>query len=163
VKETQLTFAEPKAPQSIETITEMWFNVPLKQAWDRMWDGMDDWWPHRFKPGLSKVTIDLRVGGLWQEQFDSEGHGAIYAVVTYVDPYHMIGMVGQWGMFGAAMSGGYYKFEEHDGGTLVKSRGETMGVISDQVLEGRKSGTKLIQEVMRNYIENGVKYTQEQR
>lgn len=156
--EPVVTFAEAQPARLIENTTEVWFNAPLKQTWDRMWHGMDEWWPHRFKPGISRVTIDLRIGGLWQERFDDEGHGAIYGTVTYVDPYKLVGFVGQWGMFGAAWAGGYYKFTEQDGGTLLKTHGETMGLIPDEVLEGRKSGSKMILEVMKKYIEDGVKY-----
>lgn len=158
IREPQLTFGEPKAVEQIDAQSEIWFRTPLKETWDKIWHGMNDWWPHRFKPGISTVEIDLRVGGLWQELFDDQGHGAVYGILTYVDQYRMVAGVGQWGMFGAVWSGGYYKFEEHNGGTLLRTKGETMGLIPPEVLEGRKSGSRHILEVLKKYIEEGVKY-----
>jgi len=153
-----LTFGGPQAVEQISTDSEIWFNAPLTEVWDKIWQGMNDWWPHRFKPGVSRVTVDLRVGGLWQELFDDQGHGAVYGILTYVDEYKMVAGVGQWGMFGAVWSGGYYKFEERDGGTLLKTHGETMGIIPPEVLEGRKSGSRHILDKLKLYIERGVKY-----
>jgi hypothetical protein len=66
-------------------------------------------------------------------------------------------------MFGAAWAGGYYRFEEVDGGTLLKTSGETMGIIPPEVLEGRKQASRSIVEVMKKYIEDGVRFVPEPR
>jgi hypothetical protein len=118
---------------------------------------MDEWWPHRSarhleghdRPAGRRVVA----GSVRRRQQRRDlWHGA------YVDPYKLVGFVGQWGMFGAAWAGGYYKFTEQDGGTLLKTHGETMWLIPEEVLEGRRKGSKLILEVMKKYIEDGVKY-----
>jgi hypothetical protein len=152
-QDVSFNFADPVEVQLINSEYEIFLNAPIDRAWQKIIEGMDDWWPHRFKPG-STVVLEPFVTGRWLERFDENGNGALYGTITYIDPPHAFASVGQWGMFGAISSGGIWKLKEQDGGTLLKTRGEMMGHITEEMLAGRKAGSAGLLKALRHWVED---------
>ena len=153
--EIDFNFKDPMEVQLISSEYEIFLRAPIDKAWEKIVEGMDDWWPHRFKEG-SRVVLEARVMGRWEERFDDRGNGALYGTITYCDPPNAFGSVGQWGMFGAITSGGIWKLKEQDGGTLLTTRGEMMGHITKDMLEGRKLGTVGLLKTLRHWVEDDI-------
>lgn len=153
--EVEFRFKDPLEVQLVSSEYEIFLNAPIEKAWNKIIDGMDSWWPHRFKTD-SRVILEPKVMGRWEERFDDNGNGALYGTITYCDPPHAFASLGQWGMFGAISSGGIWKLKEQDGGTLLTTRGEMMGHISSEMLEGRKAGTASLLRTLRAWVEDDV-------
>ncbi|MCB1219114.1 MAG: hypothetical protein H7A35_06290 [Planctomycetales bacterium] len=152
-REVDFKFKDPLSVELVSSEYEIFLRAPIGRAWEKIIDGMDNWWPHRFKPG-SIVVIEPRVMGRWEERFDDKGNGALYGMVTYCDPPNAFAAVGQWGMFGAINSGGLWKLTEQDGGTLLRTRGEMMGHITQQMLDGRTEGSVGLLKSLRHWVED---------
>ena len=153
--EVDFRFKDPQEVQLVSSEYEIFLNAPIEKAWHKIIDGMDNWWPHRFKEG-STVILEAHVTGRWMERFDDKGNGALYGTITYIDPPNAFASVGQWGMFGAISSGGIWKLKEQDGGTILTTRGEIMGHISPEMLEGRKQGTAGLLKTLRSWVEDDI-------
>lgn len=152
-REVDMKFQDPLSVELVKNEYEIFLRAPIGKAWEKIIDGMDSWWMHRFKPG-SRVVIDPRVMGRWEELFDDRGNGALYGMITYCDPPNAFACVGQWGMFGAINSGGIWKLTEKDGGTLLSTRGEMMGHITKEMLAGREEGTVGLLKCLRHWVED---------
>jgi hypothetical protein len=150
--EPNVTFGE-QAGASVQPIeSSVWIDATPQEVWDHAVKDIDGWWPHCYKPE-SRIWIEQWVGGRIWEQFDESGQGGLYGHVLYIDEPVVMKMDGQWGMPGAAVSGGVWRFTEQDSGTLFTMKGEIMGKLSTEGLEARKEGHRDVLLRLKHFVE----------
>lgn len=136
---------------------ELHINAPIERVFKAVTEEFGNWWPHRYKPD-SECFCDPVVGGKIGERF-SNGGGAIYGEIVYLDPPY------KWVSSGSSSlnkgSHGYSieTLEEHEGGTLLKRSMNIWGTVPQELEKMFREGSRqLLEDALRNYCENGVGY-----
>jgi hypothetical protein len=115
---------------------------------------VNGWWAHCYKPD-STVLIEAFPGGRFWERFPDGVNGSVYANVVYVDPPHVIKCAGNWAMPGVGQSSGVWRLEAKDGGTLVKSTGQMLGIIDAALMKERKGGSAVLIQALEKWVNHG--------
>lgn len=133
----------------------IWIDAAPQAVWDCAVKDFDGWWPHCYKAN-SHCRIEPWAGGRIWERFDEADHGAIYGHVLYLEEPIVMKADGQWGMPGTAVSGGTWRFEPKDGGTLFRMKGEVMGGFAAEAgFDGRREAYLDIMQRLKHFVETG--------
>jgi uncharacterized protein YndB with AHSA1/START domain len=97
------------------------------------------WWTHSFREG-SRVTMDARVGGAFEEAW--EGGGALYASITYLDPAKKLRLSGPMGMSGAVACTMEYELRPEGEATRLALVHDILGRIEAGTVESYRTGWK---------------------
>jgi uncharacterized protein YndB with AHSA1/START domain len=141
---------------------EMLIKAPKQKVFDAITAEFGNWWPHRYKAD-SSCYLEPVVGGKTGERF-SNGGGAIYGEIVYLDAPNKVITSGA-----SALSRGMQGFkveslEEADGGTLYKRSAQIWGTVPEEMEKMYRDGTReLIEKALVNYCENGVGYEAEEK
>lgn len=139
---------------------EMRVNAPIEKVFAALTTEYNNWWPHRFKPD-STCYCDAQVGGIVGEKF-SNGGGAIYGYIVYIDPPYKIATSGMGSMSRGAVGFGTETLEEQDGVTIYKRTNQMWGTIPAEVEQMYRDGARMLMEqALRGYVENDVRYIAE--
>lgn len=153
--EPQVEMSPVRQAQVVSIKTSIWINADPQTVWDHAVKDFDGWWPHCYKPD-SHVTIEPWTGGRIWEQFNASGAGGLYGNVLYYDEPNLIKCDGQWGLPGAAVSGGVWRLEAQDGGTLFSTSGEIMGGFGDELkVDARRDAQADILRRLKAFCEGG--------
>jgi uncharacterized protein YndB with AHSA1/START domain len=146
--------------RSVQIEIEIFVNASPQTCFDALTKNYNDWFPFRFKKG-STVYSDAHVGGTNGERF-SDGGGAIHATVLYVDPPHLLTVGGAGAMLDGCNVLNSHKFIAKDGGTVLQRRMHLWGHVTEELESMLRDGTKpLFEKFFREYVESGVKFTEE--
>lgn len=122
-----------------------------------------DWWPHRFKPGASRVVLEPRLGGRFYEDWgtvDGRQTGALYGEITYFDPPTALCIRGSFGMRGAAIVTKWHRLEPRGPQTLLRVSLHASGEIPDDVMRAYQAGTReVLVGALKPFVETGRKYS----
>ncbi|MCC7477272.1 hypothetical protein IT575_02340 [bacterium] len=153
--EPQVEMGQVREARVVSIKTSIWIDADPQTVWDHAVKDFDGWWPHCYKPD-SHVFIEPWTGGRIWEQFGPEGEGGLYGNVLYLDEPNIIKCDGQWGMGGAAVSGGLWRMEAQDGGTLFSTSGEIMGGFGEEMnVEARRDAQADILLRLKRFCEGG--------
>ncbi len=153
--EPQVELGATREAQVVSIKTSIWIDADPQTVWDHAVRDFDGWWPHCYEAD-SHVFIEPWAGGRIWEQFSPEGQGALFGNVLYLDEPRLIKCDGQWGMGGAAVSGGLWRMEAQDGGTLFSTSGELMGGFGDNLNpEARRDAQADILLRLKRFCEGG--------
>jgi uncharacterized protein YndB with AHSA1/START domain len=151
----QASFGERRSAVVDSVEASIWIDAQPQKVWDAAVGDFDGWWPHCYKTS-SHCFIEARAGGRIWERFDERDQGAVYGHVLYVEEPVVLKADGQWGMPGTAVSGGTWRFEEKDGGTLFRIRGEVMGGFGEQTgFDGRQEAYIGLMKQLKRLVETG--------
>ncbi|MCB1216772.1 SRPBCC domain-containing protein [bacterium] len=151
--EIEVTYGELETAQMLRIETRLWIDAPVDEVWQKAILDIDGWWPHSYKPD-SRILFEPWAGGRVYEQFRGGDTGAIFGHVLYIEDGRIVKLDGQWGMPRANVSGGVWKFEELDGGTLITTNGAAIGEL-EEIGEGRVEGTREVWLSLKRFIEDG--------
>lgn len=151
----QVELGETREAQVASIKTSIWIDAEPQVVWDHAVKDFDGWWPHCYEAD-SHTIIEPWAGGRIWEQFSRPEQGALYGNVLYIDEPRLIKCDGQWGMGGAAVSGGLWRFEAKDGGTLFSTSGEIMGGFGENLNpEARRDAQADILLRLKRFCEGG--------
>ena len=143
---------------SIDMEAEVTIDAPPEQVWRSLTDGIGEWWPHSFADATARIVLEPRIGGRFFECFDTDGvdadgAGALYALVTYIEPNRTLRISGSMGMWGARQYVKTYRLEPTDRGTVVRTTASMLGDIPDDMLESYRSGGEAVLRALRDHVE----------
>jgi uncharacterized protein YndB with AHSA1/START domain len=136
--------------------------VEIAASREKVWEGLTlhthNWWSHCFSEKPYQVELEAKVGGLFQEMFDTQGNGALYATVTFCQPPQKLVFVGQMGMQGPVLTQSVFVLDGLvDGGTKLRVSMEIMGTVDDKVRMGYKAGWGELLGHLKGLVEQGRK------
>jgi uncharacterized protein YndB with AHSA1/START domain len=144
---------ETIAPQAYEIEAEIRIQAQPPAVWRALTAEIGHWWPHTFTDEPRAIRLEPVIGGLFYEQFDDGGAGALYATVTYIQPQRILRISGAMGMSGAALYVKTYRLEPVDGGTLVRTTASTLGTVSAETLENYRSRGEEVLQALKRFAE----------
>lgn len=109
---------------------------------DRVWRALlaiADWWPHRFRPGASAVSFEARLGGAFAEIWP-DGGGALYGVVTRLEPTRSLTVDGPMGMAGPVVGRWTAELTPDGDGTVITVTHRVLGPVGDDTRTGYEAG-----------------------
>jgi hypothetical protein len=105
------------------------------------------------------VALETKIGGRFYEQWEGQA-GALYAVVTCLDPPVKLRLMGPMGMSGAVACSMEFIMEEAAGKTQLTLTHDIMGTIPADEVESYRSGWKeLLGVTLRAYVERSGSYS----
>jgi len=153
--EPEVRFGERRSAVVDSIEASIWIDALPQRVWDCAVEDLNGWWPHCYKPG-STVHLEPRAGGRIWEQFDESGQGGVYGHVVYLEEPVVMKADGQWAMPGCAVSGGTWRFEESEGGTVFRLKGEVMGNFgADRGFDGRQQAYVDLLKRLKRFVETG--------
>lgn len=136
---------------------ELHINAPRDRVFKAVTEEFGNWWPHRYKPD-STCYCEPVVGGKIGERF-SNGGGAVYGEIVYLDPPY------KWISSGASsLNRGCHGYsvetlEDHEGGTLVKRSMHLWGTVPEEAEKMYREGSRmLLEQALKDYCEKGIGY-----
>lgn len=147
---------DEQSPVIIKQEWEILLTAPREEVWEKVINHADAWWCHSYKPG-STILIEPWPGGRFWERFADGINGSVFGNIVYIEPPKVLKVVGQFALPGVANSGGVWRLEETEGGTLFKASGEIFGLLDAVTLKDRKGGSIALIESMRKWVELGEK------
>jgi hypothetical protein len=138
----------------LDAAWELFLQAPVETVWQKLVLEVDGWWAHCYKPG-STVLIEPFPGGRFWERFPDGVNGGVYAHVVYCEPPYVLKCVGQWAMPGIGMSSGVWRLAAEDGGTLLKSTGQMLGLLDVNLLRERKGGSAGLIAALEKWVQRG--------
>jgi DNA-binding transcriptional ArsR family regulator/uncharacterized protein YndB with AHSA1/START domain len=144
---------DTRTPIAAEIEAEITINADVKQVWSALTEGIGQWWDHSFTDEPYAIVLEPVIGGRFYEQFDESGAGALYATVTYVEPYRVLRTSGSMGMPGARQYVKTYRLESVGEQTVVRSSASALGDIGPDLLTGYRDGGLKLLESLRRYVE----------
>lgn len=137
---------------------ELHIKAPRERVFKALTEEFGNWWPHRYKPD-STCYCEPVVGGKIGERF-SNGGGAIYGEIVYLDPPYKAVTSGSSSLNRASHGYTVETLEEHEGGTLLKRSMHIWGSVPEELEKMYRDGSRqLLEDAFRNYCENGIGYT----
>jgi uncharacterized protein YndB with AHSA1/START domain len=149
---TQVTYSDEQQPKLVDVEWELFLDAPIARVWEKTVVDFDGWWAHTYKPD-STVHIEAWPGGRIWERFADGVNGSVWANIVYIDPPFILKSVGNWAMPGASYSSGVWRFSEQDGGTLMKSSGQMLGLLDVNLMRERKGGTGTLISALKAWVE----------
>jgi uncharacterized protein YndB with AHSA1/START domain len=146
-----------EAPVSIEVVAEIDIDASPDDVWKSLTEDIGAWWPHSFSEHPFRIALEPRIGGCFFEQFDESGAGALYALVTYIDPGKTLTISGSMGMPGARQYVKKYTLEGAGGGTRVRTTASTLGDIPEEMRESYRTGGEEVLRSLKQYAEDPVR------
>jgi uncharacterized protein YndB with AHSA1/START domain len=137
-----------------ETIeAEIEIDAPRADVWRALTEGVGEWWPHTFMDAPQRIALEPVIGGRFYEQFDKAGAGALYALVTYLEPEKVLRVSGAMGLRGAAMYVKTYRLEEAGEGTSVRTSASVLGAIPEETIAGYRAGNQEVVAALKAHVE----------
>jgi uncharacterized protein YndB with AHSA1/START domain len=127
---------------------------------DKVFDALCDvggWWCHHFAEGSPKITLEPRVGGLFQEHW-GDGEGALWGVVTYVKRPEVLRLTGPLGMDTPVSSVYEFRLDERKGGTVLRLTHRCVGLIDRKWRRAHDKGWGELRKRLKAFVEKGEKY-----
>lgn len=147
---------EIKPALAVEIEAEIDIAAPVEEVWDSLTRRIGEWWDHTFRDEPHGVFLEPHPGGRFFEQFDASGAGALYAIVTYVDPLKVLRFSGPMGMPGARTYVKTYHLEPTETGTRVSTVASTLGDLSPELIEKYRGGGAHLLESLKRHAEGRV-------
>jgi uncharacterized protein YndB with AHSA1/START domain len=142
-----------RTPIAAEIEAEVTINAGPEAVWRALTEEVGQWWCHSFKDKPYAIVLEPVIGGRFYEQFDESGAGALYATVTYVEPYKVLRTNGSMGMPGARQYVKTYRLEASGDQTIVRTTASTMGDIAPELLAGYRDGGAELLEALKRHVE----------
>ena len=142
-----------QTPVSFEVEAEIRIDAGVDDVWRALTEDIGEWWPHSFTDEPFRIALEPWIGGRFYEQFDESGAGALYAVVTYLEPGRTLRVSGAMGMPGARQYVKTYRLESDGGVTVVRTTSSTLGDIPDEMRENYRSGGEGVLAAMKQHLE----------
>jgi len=140
-------------PVSLEILASVEIEADPATVWTSLIDDVGAWWPHSFSDD-PKISLEPWVGGRFLEEF-GEGGGALYAVVTYLEPGKVLRVSGAMGMPGARQYVKTYRLEPNGTGTTVSTEASMLGDIDPDRRESYRSGGVELLAALKRFVESG--------
>jgi uncharacterized protein YndB with AHSA1/START domain len=135
-------------------VQEHVINAPKARVFKALTQEVGTWWSHGFEKD-SKISLDLRLGGHFKEEYKNGG-GCLFAVVRWWRPDEAIELEGSMAFDGAVQGLFSYTLEEKGGTTLIKFEHKFFGMMSDEAKGQYNQGwDELLGRDLKNWIENG--------
>jgi len=147
--------AATQTPISYDVEAEIMIDAPVEEVWRALTEEVGAWWPHSFTDSPSRIALEPRIGGRFYEQFDDTGAGALYALVTYIEPFRTLRVSGAMGMSGARQYVKTYRLEPGDGRTVVRTTASMLGDISEELQENYRTGGEGVLVALKQHLEGG--------
>jgi len=144
---------ETVTPIAVEIEAEIVIDADVKVVWTALTDGVGQWWSHSFTDKPYAIVLEPVIGGRFYEQFDESGAGALYATVTYIEPYRVLRTSGAMGMPGARQYVKTYRLEPAGDQTIVRTSASMLGDIGADRLTGYRDGGLKLLESLKQYVE----------
>lgn len=136
---------------------ELHINAPRERVFKAVTEEFGNWWPHRYKPD-STCYCEAVIGGKIGERF-SNGGGAIYGEIVYLDPPFKFITSGSSSLNRGLHGYTVETLEEHEGGTLVKRSMHLWGSVPEEAEKMYREGSRmLLDTALRDYCEKGIGY-----
>jgi uncharacterized protein YndB with AHSA1/START domain len=142
-----------QTPVAIEVHAEITIDASPEDVWTSLVEGVGEWWPHSFTEHPVTIALEPWIGGRFYEQFDTEGGGALYALVTYIEPGKALAISGHMGMPGARQYVKKYTIERAGAGTIVRTVASTLGDIPDEMRESYRAGGEVVLQSLKAQAE----------
>jgi len=147
----------PVSREDMETVCieqQLRIEAEPEQVYRALTVDIDSWWTHRFSSNGSTVSLEPVIGGRFQESF-AGGGGALYGVVSYVDPDHRLTIRGPMGMRGAVASVITLDLEASGTGTIVSLSHRAIGEVSAEEGDEYSSGwSNLLTLALKPFVED---------
>jgi DNA-binding transcriptional ArsR family regulator/uncharacterized protein YndB with AHSA1/START domain len=150
-EKNMVTQAPPLMADTIEA--EIRIEANVSTVWRALTVEVGDWWPHRFRDDVGWVEFEPVVGGRFVERFDSDGAGALYATVTYIEPERILKISGSMGLQGAAMYVKTYRLEPAGESTTVRTSASMMGLFSRETVDDYRQGGVELLRALKAHVE----------
>lgn len=137
---------------ALEAFAEVRIGAPVDEVWRTLTEEIGAWWPHSFSDE-PKISIEPWIGGRFYEEFGDTGGGALYALVTYVDPTAKLTISGHMGMRGARQYVKTYELEPDGEGTRVRTVASMLGDLPPELRESYTNGGVEVLESLKRYVE----------
>jgi DNA-binding transcriptional ArsR family regulator len=152
-KKRRSTVDDIRTPIAAEIEAEVTISAGVEEVWTALTDDIGRWWSHSFKDEPYAIVLEPFIGGRFYEQFDESGAGALYATVTYVEPYRVLRTSGSMGMPGARQYVKTYRLEPAGDATVVRTTASALGDIGPELLTGYRDGGQALLEALKTYVE----------
>ena len=138
---------------SIEVSAEIDIAASLDEVWRSLTEGIGEWWDHRFRDDSVGVFLEPHLGGRFYEQFDDSGAGALYAIVTLLEPPKQLRISGPMGMPGARQYVKTYHLEPAGKGTKVSTTASMLGDLPDEMRTSYREGGLALLKALKTHVE----------
>lgn len=126
-------------------------------VWRALTVDVDGWWPQTYHPH-GVVEMEAMPGGRFWERFDDEGNGALYGVVSYVDPAaRILRLRGPMGMPGAQLVAVRWEVAADPNGARWKASAWVDGTVPDGVGGGLTTAIQTYQGSLATFVETGAR------
>jgi uncharacterized protein YndB with AHSA1/START domain len=142
-----------QTPVSFEVEAEIRIDAGIADVWRALTEDIGAWWPHSFTDEPFRIALEPWIGGRFYEQFDEGGAGALYALVTYLEPGRTLRVSGAMGMPGARQYVKTYRLESDGDVTVVRTTSSTLGDIPDEMRENYRSGGEGVLAALKQHLE----------
>lgn len=148
---------EPRElPGGLEYIYTCKLRAPVERVFTALTSEIMQWWPHTCKEQPYAVVLEPRIGGMFFEQFDAAGAGALYGHVEIYEPPVCLRIRGPMAM-GHAINMVYtIKLAECPEGSLLSEYVRVSGAYPERFRDNVTSGS--VEEYgthLRNWVEHG--------
>ncbi len=148
--------------QAAHRVVKIEMEVPIQAtveaAFTALTTGMNEWWPHRFKPD-GQVVFEPFVGGRIMEQWP-DGTGALYGVLTWYEPNKKFASSGPSALLSSFASTSVETVEGTNEGCVYRKSMTIWGDVPDEVERMFREGSRAIMErALKVYLEAGTGYS----
>jgi DNA-binding transcriptional ArsR family regulator/uncharacterized protein YndB with AHSA1/START domain len=142
-----------RTPVAAEIAAEVTIDAGPEAVWTALTDDIGQWWSHSFTDKPYAIVLEPVIGGRFYEQFDEAGAGALYATVTYIEPYRVLRTSGPMGMPGARQYVKTYRLEAAGDRTVVRTTASALGDIDADMLGRYEEGGQALLEALKRHVE----------
>jgi DNA-binding transcriptional ArsR family regulator/uncharacterized protein YndB with AHSA1/START domain len=143
-----------RTPIAAEIEAQVTIEASPEAVWRALTEDVGQWWCHSFKDKPYAIVLEPFIGGRFYEQFDHTGAGALYATVTFVEPYRVLRTSGPMGMPGARQYVKTYRLEPAGDATIVRTTASTLGDIDPLLLDGYRKGGEELLDALKRHVEH---------
>lgn len=119
----------------------------------------DAWWSRRYERAPTGLIFEPKLGGRFYQQFEGEGAGVSWAVVTWYEPGKRLSLSGTLDMHKAVAGSVTFDLEPQGDGTLLRLQHYAVGPIEESTRANYHAGwQELLRNRLKAYAERGVRY-----
>lgn len=135
---------------------EIIVNSSLEKTYQSLLD-VNKWWAHRMSRLPDSLRLEAKVGGrFWETRDGSEDNGALWGIVTSIEPNDHIQLSGSIGIQGAVLGNVVIcTIPQDDGTTKVTLSHHIIGDIPEGTLDGYDKGWAYHLEMIKKLSETG--------
>ncbi len=142
---------ELTGPVAYEVTARVGIAAEPASVWRSLIEDVGAWWPHSFGDE-PKIALEPWIGGRFYEEF-GQGGGALYALVTYLEPGKVLRVNGAMGMPGARQYVKTYTLDPTPDGTQVTTVASMLGDIDDERRASYREGGLGVLESLKRFVE----------